>query len=183
MEDRIIDYVQREAERHTKSKDEWRKAAIVSLAVGNGGGLAALAAWSARLEEFTQAVDMFLPSMWVYTGGLICAGALPFAAWSTSNALSEGLSARRDRQIAKTIQADDFDSLSERTMLEVRAGFREEAVKYLRPSIYALRALLTASIICFLAGTFLALWTVSTSRVFQSASGSMSVPAADGDTR
>lgn len=164
----IRDYIEREAERHTKSKDEWRKTAIVSLAVGNGGGLAALAAWSARLEEFTQAVDMFLPSMWIYTVGLICAGALPFAAWSTAHAIAEGLSARRDRRLAKTIETEDFDSFSERTLLEVRAGFREEAVKFLRPSIYALRALLTASIVCFLAATVCALGTVSSSGVFQS---------------
>lgn len=166
MENPLSEHTSREAERYTRIKDEWRKAAIVSLAVGNGGGLAALAAWSSRLGEFTQAVELFLPGMWIYTAGLVFAGGMPFAAWWNAHALSELMQGHRDEDLAERIEVKDSKSLSRQALMQVRSEYRKEQGKFIRPSIYVLRSLLAASTLCFITATFISLWTVSTSNVF-----------------
>lgn len=176
MENPLIEHDSREAERYTRIKDEWRKAAIVSLAVGNGGGLAALAAWSSRLGEFTHAVELFLPGMWIYTAGLILAGGMPFAAWWNAHALAEVMQGQRDEELAERIEVKGSKSLSRQAFMQVRAEYRKEQARFIRPSIYVLRSLLGASVLCFIAATFVSLWTVSTSNVFGAAAAGKATP-------
>jgi hypothetical protein len=159
--DQNIDELVRAADRHAKSKDDWRKSAIISLAVGNGGGLAALAAWCARLSDFDAALTLFLPAMWIYAAGLFFAGALPFAAWWTTHALSDQASADLYRQLANRVTVTDAESHFLQMHFETRASSKSQAQKFVRPSLIVLRTLIAASALAFVAATLLALSSVS----------------------
>jgi hypothetical protein len=161
-----IEQLVRDTERHRKVSDDWRKSAILSLAIGNGGGLAALAAWSARLDEFTKAVQLFLPGMWVYTAGLVLAGALPFAAWWNADALAAARASKRDEEFAENIDVIDARTHNRQTELLTKAERHKAAARFAGPFRIALWALLTSSAGCFLTATVMSLWTVSTSTVF-----------------
>ena len=161
-----IEQLVRDTERHRKVSDDWRKAAILSLAIGNGGGLAALAAWSARLDEFTQAVQLFLPGMWVYTVGLVFAGALPFAAWWNADALAAARASKRDQEFAEGIDVIDARTHNRQIELLAKAERHKTAARFAGHFRVVLWVLLASSAICFLTATVMSLWTVSTSTVF-----------------
>ena len=164
--DKRMEGLERNANRYIERKDEWRRSAIVSLTVGNGGGLAALAAWSGRLDDFDQAMSLFLPGMWMFTVGLLGAGALPFAAWWNAYALSEVTAGRRDKAIAYSIESNDEDGLTEREVMIARAESRIQTRRLIALSHYLLRLLLVLSGACFVTGTVSTLWTVSRSDGF-----------------
>lgn len=159
--DAQLEQLIRDAERHAKSKDEWRKSALVSLAVGNGGGLAALAAWSARFNEFERAVELFLTSMWIYACGLVFAGALPFAAWWVTHILLDARGGQRDEEMAKRIIPKGANEIARKEWMIARANLRKEKAKWITPALYLLRALVAGSALCFLTATGLALLKVS----------------------